>query len=194
MRVTVSDISTEGKGIGRTEEGRVIFVPGAVPGDIAEVLLPDADGDPGSFRSLEAKLVSIPEPSSDRIEPPCRYFAECGGCPLMCLSYEAQLRIKKQRVKDALERIGGFRAGEDYVLRDILHTAQPGDDGTLSMPLRYRNKAEFAIQGSRIGYMKRGSHELFEVEDCLIQDEAVRDAAAAKRSQLSGCSRPKSAR
>ena len=184
MRVTVSDISTEGKGIGRTEEGRVVFVPGAVPGDIAEVLLPDADGDPGSFRSLEAKLVSIPEPSSDRIEPPCRYFAECGGCPLMCLSYEAQLRIKKQRVKDALERIGGFRAGEDYVLRDMLHTAQPGDDGTLSMPLRYRNKAEFAIQGSRIGYMKRGSHELFEVEDCLIQDEAVRDAAAAKRSQL----------
>ena len=111
----------------------------------------------------------------------CRYFAECGGCPLMCLSYEAQLRIKKQRVKDALERIGGFRAGEDYVLRDMLHTVQPGDDGTLSMPLRYRNKAEFAIQGSRIGYMKRGSHELFEIEDCLIQDEAATLADACLR-------------
>ena len=181
MRVTVSDISTEGKGIGRTEEGRVVFIPGAVPGDIAEVEL----GDIGAGnRSLEAQLIRIAEPSSYRIQPPCSYFYECGGCPLMCLSYEAQIRIKKQHVKDALERIGGFKAGEDYILRDILHTAQPKDDGTLFMPLRYRNKAEFAIQGDRIGYLKRGSHDLLEVDDCIIQNRAVASAVSEKKAQL----------
>ena len=52
------------------------------------------------------------------------------------------------------------------------------------MPLRYRNKAEFAIEGNRIGYYKRGTHELLEVEDCVIQDRKVAEVLAKKRKEL----------
>ena len=183
MTVTVTDISSDGKGIGRTEEGRVVFVPGTVPGDTAEIVLSEPD-EGGKTRSSRAELVRITEPSPDRTDPPCMYFDECGGCPLMCLSYEAQLRIKMEHVKAALERIGGFKAGEDYILRDILHTALPGQDGRLLMPLRYRNKAEFAVKGNRVGYLKRGTHDLLEVEDCLIQNEAVKTVLEEKRKSL----------
>ena len=186
MKVTVTDISSDGKGIGRTEEGRVVFIHGTLPGDIAEVELlgpSDRGGKTGKSRG-EVKLISITEASPGRTEPPCKYYEECGGCPLMGLTYEAQLSIKKAHVQSALERIGGFKAGTDYELRDILHIAKPAAGGSLVMPLRYRNKAEFAIQGNRLGYLKRGSHELVEVEDCLIQSDAVKDVLAAKRREL----------
>ena len=184
MEVTIHDISTDGRGIGRTDEGRVVFVPGTVPGDVAETELPASGPEERSSRPGSARLIRIIKPSPDRIEPPCMYCDECGGCPLMGLSYEAQLRIKIQHVKDALERIGGFKEGEDYVLRDMLSAAVSGADGFPAMPLRYRNKAEFAIQGNRVGYLKRGSHDILEVEDCLIQSPAASAAAAEKRAQL----------
>ena len=179
MVIKITDISTDGKGIGRTDEGMVLFVAGTVPGDLAEV-------------DNEGRLIRIAEPSTDRVEPPCKYFSECGGCPLMCLTYEAQLAIKHRHVRDALERIGGFRAGEDYILRDILHIAKTGKEAMscecssegLLMPLRYRNKAEFAIQGNRVGYLKRGTHDILEVDDCLIQNSRVAEVLAEKRASL----------
>lgn len=180
MTVTITDISSDGKGIGRTEEGRVVFVPGTVPGDVAEIeLAADVSG-----KARDAKLVKIAAPSQDRVDPPCRYFGECGGCPLMCLSYEAQLRIKSQHVEAALERIGGFKAGEDYVLRDIMHCGKTSQNAGISMPLRYRNKAEFAISGNRIGYLRRGSHDLLEIDDCQVQNESAAAAIAEKKAQL----------
>ncbi|MBR5730708.1 MAG: 23S rRNA (uracil(1939)-C(5))-methyltransferase RlmD [Firmicutes bacterium] len=181
--MTITDISSDGKGIGRTEEGRVVFVQGTVPGDTAEILLPETSESSGRG-AADAELVKITVPSPDRTDPPCRYFGDCGGCPLMCLSYEAQLRIKRAHVKAALERIGGFKEGADYILRDILHTADAGPDGKLSMPLRCRNKAEFAVKGNRIGYLKRGTHDLLEVEDCLMMSEAVRTVLEEKRKSF----------
>ena len=180
MDIIITDISSNGEGIGRTEDGLVVFVPGTLPGDLAEVELPEKH----EGRSIKAKLVRITGKSPDRVEPPCRYFEECGGCPLMGLSYDAQLSLKTRHVKDALERIGGFKEGVDYRLSGILHTGKtvPGD-GT-SMPLRYRNKAEFAIEGSHIGYYRRGSHDILEIDDCLMVSDNVMNAVRQKRAGL----------
>ena len=178
--VQITDISSNGEGIGRTDEGLVVFVSGALPGDTAEIEVPEKiDG-----RSVKADLVRITGPSSDRTEPSCRYSGECGGCPLMGLSYEAQLKLKTRHVKDALERIGGFKEGVDYNLSPILHIGTEGPDGALKMPSRYRNKAEFAIEGNRIGYYKRGTHEILETQDCLLVPEAVMDQVRARRASL----------
>ena len=175
MEIKITDISSKGEGIGRREDGLVVFVPGALPGDTVEAEL--AEGD--ASRSAKARLVSIKDCSDNRIEPLCPNHAECGGCELMGLSYEAQLQLKTRHVCDALRRIGGFKEGEDYVLRDILHTG----DGS-SMPLRYRNKAEFALSGNRAGYFKRGTHELLEIDDCLLVPKPVMDAVKARKSKL----------
>ena len=185
MKVTITDISSDGKGIGRTDEGRVVFVPGTVPGDTAEIELSDKPSAKGKKAAkAQVRLVCVVQPSPDRVDPPCKYFSECGGCQLMCLSYEAQLRIMEKHVEAALERIGGFRAGVDYTLNAAVHTAKPGKDGTLEMPLRYRNKAEFVIEGNRMGYYRRGSHELLEIDDCLIQNAAAVQAARQKCTGL----------
>ena len=164
----------------------VVFVPGALPGDTveAEILLKEGS------RSAKGVLLRIAEPSPDRIEPPCPYAAECGGCPLIGLSYKAQLALKQKHVEDALLRIGGFKAGEDYVLRDIIFAkdgaeATPHDiDADFPMPLRYRNKAEFAISGNKVGYLKRGTHSIVEPKDCVIQQQAAMDTVERVRAEL----------
>ena len=177
--IKITDISSEGEGIGRAADGMVVFVPGALPGDTVQADVIRRDG----ARSARGMLLGIPEPSADRTEPACRYAAECGGCPLMGLNYKAQLKLKQKHVEDALLRIGGLKAGEDYFLRDILFAKDGAAfsvndiDADFEMPLRYRSKAEFAIKGNRVGYLKRGTHELLETEDCVIQSvQAVKTA------------------
>lgn len=184
--VKIIDISSEGEGIGRTADGLVVFVPGTLPGDTAEVEILRKEG----ARSAKGVLLRIAEPSADRVDAPCPYASECGGCPLIGLSYKAQLLIKQKHVADALERIGGFKAGEDYVLRDICFAmdgtaASPSDiDAEYPMPARYRNKAEFAVSGNRVGYLKRGTHQIIEPEDCIIQHQAAMDVIRRMRSEL----------
>ncbi len=142
LDIFIEDISDKGEGIGRSD-GLVVFVPGTLPGDKARVRVTEDKG-----RFLKAALLEILEPSPDRVEPPCPYAAECGGCPLIGLSYAAQLKIKEKHVRDALTRLGRLSAP---LLRPIIGM----DD-----PRRYRNKAEFALQGDRDGYCKRGTQHL----------------------------------
>ncbi|MFH0989585.1 MAG: 23S rRNA (uracil(1939)-C(5))-methyltransferase RlmD [bacterium] len=92
----------EGKCVGRTE-GFVIFVEGAVPGDVVRVKLLKV-----KKNFAEASVVSILSPSPVRVEPRCKHFGVCGGCKWQHVDYQAQLRFKQQHVIDAFERIGGF--------------------------------------------------------------------------------------
>ena len=184
--IRITDISSEGEGIGRTESGMVVFVPGTLPGDTSEVEVLLREG----ARSARGVLMRITEPSPDRINAPCPYAAECGGCPLIGLNYKAQLGLKQKHVEDALLRIGGFKAEEDYVLREICFAkdgaaASPSDiDAGCPMPVRYRNKAEFAVKGNRVGYLRRGTHEIIEPEDCVIQHQAAMDVVRRMRGEL----------
>ena len=184
--ICILDISDKGQGIGRTDDGLVVFAPGTLPGDTVR-----AEIEPGADkRSCTARLLEIKEPSADRIQPPCAFWEQCGGCPLMGLSYKAQLLLKQKHVEDALRRIGGFTAGKDYVLRDICFAedgaaATPSDiDAEYPMPTRYRNKAEFAVSGNKVGYLKRGTHEIIEPEDCVIQHQAAMDVVRRMRAEL----------
>jgi len=166
FELMIEDVSTQGEGIGR-REGLVVFVPGALPGDR---VLAEIREDKGRF--AKAALIEMLEASPDRVKPRCPHAAECGGCPLMGLSYEAQLRLKERRVRDALTRIAGL---EEPVLRPIIGMAEPW---------RFRNKAEFAVRGNTCGYMKRGSHDIIPVGDCLIQSEAAMARLAQLRDEL----------
>ena len=159
--IKITDIASAGDGIGRID-GLVTFVPGTLPGDIAKIELTENNG-----KTARGRLLKITEPSADRVPPACPYAGECGGCELMGLSYEAQLRWKQNQVLQALRRIGGI---DDPVVRPIIGMEEPQ---------RYRNKAEFRVEGGVPGYYARGSHRLVPVADCLIQSET---AMAALRS------------
>ncbi|WP_425341262.1 23S rRNA (uracil(1939)-C(5))-methyltransferase RlmD [Brevibacillus borstelensis] len=168
--VEITGLSHEGAGVGRVE-GYTLFVPGALAGERVRVRVSHVKKNFGF-----AELLEVVEKSPSRALPPCPVYDRCGGCSLQHLAYEEQLVHKQQIVKDNLRRIGGFSIeGEDAV------TVHP----TLGMsdPWRYRNKAQVPIgeqNGALVGgfYAER-SHEIIDMNECMIQHPANDEAVAA---------------
>ncbi len=99
--VLITGIADKGKSVGRTEDGQVVFIEDAIPGDIAEVEVYKKRK--GFF---QGKAKTIHRYSIDRTVPFCEHFGTCGGCKWQHLSYDAQLRHKQEVVENALQRIG----------------------------------------------------------------------------------------
>ncbi len=157
-RIQITGTGSELQGVGRLSDGRAVFVPGALPGEAVEI---EVTRDGGRF--CEARLLRVLEASPDRRDPDCPHYGRCGGCSARHMTYECSLRLKRQRVVDALERIGGV--GEPNVLPTL------GSDATQ----RCRNKAEYAVS-LREGRLSIGSFEgksrrVLPLEDCLLQSE-----------------------
>ena len=98
--VAVTGYAAEGKSLARID-GKVIFIEGAVPGDIADVLITKNKKD-----WAEGKAIKINELSAERVIPFCVHFGICGGCKWQMLPYKKQLEYKEQEVKDVIKRIG----------------------------------------------------------------------------------------
>ena len=103
MELTVTGLGSAGEGVGRFKD-IAVFVPGALPGETVRAA---AAFIKKSF--IVGKLQEIITASSDRVEPVCPVYEACGGCQLQHLSYEAELKEKREQVKAALERIGHLR-------------------------------------------------------------------------------------
>ncbi len=167
----VTGYTAEGAGVVRAG-GVPVFVPGAAQGDILRVRI---------VKSLKSyafgRIEEILSPSPDRIPQDCPAARQCGGCVFRHISYEAELRAKEQRVRDALSRIGGFSG---LPVLPILGAAQPD---------RYRNKAQFPIGpdgsgGIALGFYAPHSHRIVACEDCLLQPaEFTRAMEAVRRWQ-----------
>ena len=131
-KLSIDGIAKKGKGVGRTEEGQVVFVQGAIPGDVVDVSVQKK-----RRRHLEGKVSHIHNESEDRTLPACEHFGTCGGCTWQHMEYAAQLRHKQQEVVDALERIGGV---------DVPNYAPIiGCENIFG----YRNKMEFSFSARR---------------------------------------------
>ena len=156
---TVEGYTSEGQGVVRLD-GAVVFVPGTIRGEeidlrITKVMKTAAAGE----------LVKLRTPSPERTAPECPQFGRCGGCQFQHMSYQEELWAKRQRVEDALRRLGG----SDVPIEGILGAKDP---------LHYRNKSQYPVgaDGS-IGFYQLRSHKVVPIRRCLIQSE-VSDAAA----------------
>ena len=160
IKLKIEDITSEGEGVGRTDSF-VWFVKDVIPGDEIEAVVMKLKKTYGY-----ARLVRVIKPSPDRIEPRCPKARACGGCSLQAMSYEAQLRFKRNKVRNNLIRIGGF---DEALIEDILAQTIGMDD-----PWRYRNKAIVPVGKDRAGRLTAGfyaahSHDIVSCEDCLLQ-------------------------
>ena len=160
--VQIEDMSQEGLGIGKAE-GYTLFVKDTVIGDLARVRITKTRKNYG-FARLEELL----SPSAQRTEPACPLARPCGGCQLQMMRYEEQLRWKEQKVKNDLQRLGGFA---EIPMEPIQGMEQP---------FRYRNKAQFPIGYDREGNLVAGfyagrTHTIIPVEDCLLGSAVNRD-------------------
>ena len=180
VELTIEDISTEGQGIGRTENGAVVFAAGALPGDIARVELTKVKKNYAVGRAVEILHAS----RYRRDEEWCPYQDACGGCPYGVLEYSKQLEIKEQQVRNRLERIAGVNPKMQPIV---------GADSDE----RYRNKAvmkistgglmtkkggiQVPVHEPRIGFSPAKSHEVTDCTDCRLQIGTAMAAAEATR-------------
>ena len=168
MRVVdlkIEDVAFGGKGVAR-EKGKAVFVPYTIEGETvsAEIVREKK-------QFAEAELVEVKQSSPDRVEPQCPYFGRCGGCAYQHISYEHQLAIKWRQVRDALQRIGKLK---DVPMRPII----PSPD-----QYAYRNRITVHAQDGVIGFFRRDSHRLIDVEHCPISRDEVNRALSELRGQ-----------
>ncbi len=185
--VPIHGVADRGKGVGRTADGLVVFVEGAVPGDVADVFVQKKKGGFG-----EGRLEKLLQPSAQRVEPFCQHFSVCGGCKWQHLEYAAQLEHKNQAVIDAFQRIAKVPVGEFLPILGAPETRY------------YRNKLEFAFSNKRwllpgemppapadeptpafpgLGFHRAGAFDkVVDIRHCHLQAEpsnAIRNTARA---------------
>ena len=171
--IEILDYAAEGKCIAK-HEGKVVFVPFAVPGDIVDLKVLKS-----KKSYMDAVIERIVQPSPFRIVPQCEHFGLCGGCKWQHIPYSEQLKMKKSVVTDAIQRIGRIT---DVPVNDVL-----GSENTFF----YRNKLEFSFTDSRwleicdmdmkenidrraLGYHVPGRFDkIFHVNACYLQDPFV---------------------
>ena len=157
----IDGYSSEGLGIARVN-GAVVFVPHAVRWE--EI---DLRSTKVMKTSCAGEIVKIHNPSPERMEPECPYAGKCGGCAYRHLTYPEELWAKRQRVQDALTRIGGL----ELTVEEILGAKNPE---------HYRNKSQYPVgaDGS-IGFFQARTHKVVPIRRCLIQTEAADRTAQA---------------
>jgi 23S rRNA (uracil1939-C5)-methyltransferase len=161
----IVDIAFGGKGVAR-ENGKAVFVPYTIEGETvsAEIVREKK-------RFAEAELVDVKENSSHRVPPECPYFGRCGGCAYQHIDYEHQLAIKWRQVREALQRIGKLK---DVPMRPIVPSPKQ---------YAYRNRITVHAQDGVIGFFRRDSHSLLDIERCPISRDEVNRELAKLRAQ-----------
>jgi 23S rRNA (uracil1939-C5)-methyltransferase len=154
----IDSLAHLGSGIAR-DGGKVVFVPYTVPGDLVRARIVEEKS-----RFARARLEEVLEPSPDRVEPPCPYFGNCGGCQWQHIAYPTQLRYKTQIVREQLEHAGGLTRVE---VRPIIGMDEPWG---------YRNAARFTPSpDGQLGFQRHESHEVVAVDNCLLLDPSLQE-------------------
>lgn len=157
IEVQITGLGSSGEGVGKAE-GFTIFVPTALPGETVKAKL-----DIIKKNYATGKLQEVVKASPERIKPVCPVYYQCGGCQLGHMSYEGELKEKRQQVVDALTRIGHL----PYV--KVLPTLKS------EVPEHYRNKMQIPVMGTAakplIGCFAEGTHKVINIDSCLIQKE-----------------------
>lgn len=157
-----------GYGLGFAEK-LTVFVALAAVGDRVRVRLREKKG-----KVAFAEIIEILEPSPDRTMPGCQYFGRCGGCDFQQMNYAAQLAAKSAIVKDCLQRIGKINYDKNI---PIIGSPQP---------YGYRSRAQWHADTRKksLGYFKRFSHEIIDVENCPILIPALENTLENFRQKL----------
>ncbi|BEQ15391.1 23S rRNA (uracil(1939)-C(5))-methyltransferase RlmD [Desulfoferula mesophila] len=148
MTLTVEDLASGGDGLAHEASGRVVFVPGALPGEKVRARLVEAKRDFG-----RAELLVVDEASPQRVEPACPLFGECGGCQMQHLEYEAQVQAKAGWVSRALARLGD--------LPPLKSVPSPQVWG-------WRHRVRLSVGPEGLGFLAAASQRVVPVTSCPV--------------------------
>jgi 23S rRNA (uracil1939-C5)-methyltransferase len=160
MKLRIEKAIYGGDGLARVPEGKTVFVPGTLPGELVEATIAS---DKRSFAT--GALGDVLEPSAERVVPGCAYVPRCGGCQYQHASQAFQLQMKLDILKETLTRA---------------HLPMPSEIGSLAgPPWGYRNRIRLHVTGAALGYRQRGSHKLLPISHCPIAAPVLEQAIAA---------------
>ena len=173
--VEVLDYASEGKALAKVD-GKVIFIPGAVPGDVVHIRLLRSRKD-----WAEAQLLELVKPSEKRVEPFCRHFGTCGGCKWQMVPYDEQLAFKQREVAEHLRRIGKVEMPEMEPILGAAKTRFYRNKLEYTFSSRkYLTDAEFREKG-RSGEPALGFHvpkwfdKVIDISECFLQENPSND-------------------
>ena len=199
IELEITDIGVNGEGVGRYN-GCTFFVKDALAGDRVRAVITRMKKGYGYGKMLE-----ILEPSGSRVPPLCENARRCGGCQIMELRYDEQLRLKERKIRNNLEKIGGFQNPEILPILGMhpeassfavfRKTPSAGAEEVPEVmpdrykPIRFRNKMQFPIGRDRDGNLVAGfyagrTHTIINSEDCVTAPEVLSRILSAVRDFL----------
>lgn len=157
MKLRIEKAIYGGNGLARAADGKTVFVPGALPGELVDATVVE---DKRSY--AQSRLDSILEPAAERIAPGCEYVPRCGGCHYQHAGYQYQLQMKLDILRETLLRA---------------HLRIPEEIGVLAgAPWGYRNRIRLHTTKSALAYRQRGSNHLLPVSHCPIAAPLLQEA------------------
>ena len=155
--LAIDSLANSGDGVGRLD-GRVTFVPGTAPGDVARVAIVER-----KKNLARGRLVELVRASDVRVAPPCVVFGTCGGCDWQHVAYAAQLEAKREQLEQVLRRVGGLE-------RPVVAPVTPCET-----PYGYRDRVRGTLRGGRLYFHRRGGEARVPVTRCEIADERINE-------------------
>lgn len=166
--VKIESITSDGCGVTHIDS-LAVFVENGVTDDVVGIEITNV-----KKRFAYAKIIEIIQKSPYRIENKCKFSHLCGGCDFGHVKYSHQLHTKLEIVENAVKRIGKI---SEFKPDEILGA----DD-----QYRYRNKVVFSVEDNKIGYNSRKSHNISDIDECLLFDDINKDIIAAIRGKTTG--------
>jgi len=174
-RARVDGLDQEGRGVARGDDGKVVFIEGALPGEV--VLYAQRRR---RKRFDEGVVVEVLQSGPGRVAPPCPHFSHCGGCSLQHMSHSLQLESKQANLLDALRTVAGVRPRRVSV-------------PLAGEPWGYRRRARLGVKyvagkgGVLVGFRERHAPgKIAEIDACAVLDPLIGSRIAALRTLLGG--------
>lgn len=166
FEVVIRDLTSDGRGVGEAPDGQVVFVGGAWVDERVHVRRTRQGA------KTSTQLINVIDACEERVEPACAHHREnqCGGCPWMFISYEAQLSAKADKLKASLESLNASQ------IAPIVHPS-PRQWG-------YRNRSQLKTNGKALGYLATSSHDIVDVSICPILTEPNQAELTQLREEL----------
>ncbi|WP_313346947.1 23S rRNA (uracil(1939)-C(5))-methyltransferase RlmD [Sedimentibacter sp.] len=169
--VEIIDLNHTGQGVAKIDNF-VVFVSVAITGDVVEIEITET-----KKNYAVGQIINIVKPSEFRIKSPCEHYEQCGGCQLMHMDYNKQLKYKKNRVINELNRADV--KFEESVVEDTIG---------MKDPYRYRNKTAFSVTEKNneilIGPYEQGTYNTVDISSCMLQSKEADDVVKAFKNLM----------
>lgn len=165
LTLPVEKLVYGGAGLSR-HEGRVVMTPFVLPGETARIVIDREKKD-----VLNGRVLEVIEKSEARTTPQCAVFERCGGCHYQHALYPAQVEMKKEVLREVLQRIGKLTPPDEIA-------AITGE------PWGYRNRIQLHIDGQKVGYREAGSHKVVDTSECPVASPKLNEALRALRRMV----------